>query len=803
MLRYFFILLFLISTAYGQEHIEITGSITDVNGIAVPFASIYVKGTNVSSMANDAGKFSIKLDTGLHVLQFRYVGFRESETEIRVTRPDSINIVLKPIVFELNEVIIGKRKDPSYAMMKKVIANRKYLRQTPSYSCDVYTKGIQKLIDAPRRLLGLDVKKTLKLDTIRNGIIYQSETKSRFHFDYPHVKEEMIASKIAGDREGYSFNRALDMQVNLYQNLIQWKAWGNQSFVSPVADNATSFYNFKLIGTVKEQGREIHKIKITPKHRYDPAFSGFIYLVGGSWRIYSVDLMLTKEANINFVDTLQISQQFNLVDNEYWLPSDITFKFRGRVLGFEFSGYFTGLYSNYETNPPFKSSFFDNEILHIPNDANKKDLHWWDVNRPVPLSDEEHWNYAARDSLEILQGSKAYRDSVQRVRNKFNPLKYTFNGYTYSNLKRNSSWYFYPLSKTIFYNPTESWGVDLKARYTKNYNFKRALEFEPNIRYATENKSLNINAELTYRTDTLMHESFTIRAGSDFLDLNNRGSINLFYNTLTSLFNNKNYLRQYKSNFLSLGAQRELVDGFLVTGGIEIARRYPVRNRLNDSTFADFNDQIPGSQNFFPVNNALSFETNFSYTYGQHYTRRPDGKIYETARYPTIKLTYRKGIKGVLNSAVNYDYAAVDLYQDKFKTGLIGYSSYYFSTGKFLKTGSLFFPDLKHFTGNQTAIYNPLFPNFHFLDYYSYATNDKYFEAHYEHNFAGAIFKKIPLLRRLSLEEIIGGAYLSQPLKNYKEAYIGIQRLIFRFDYGYSWIPGQPVRKAFRLFYGF
>ncbi|RZK88946.1 MAG: hypothetical protein EOO98_11430, partial [Pedobacter sp.] len=61
----------------------------------------------------------------------------------------------------------------------------------------------------------------------------------------------------------------------------------------------------------------------------------------------------------------------------------------------------------------------------------------------------------------------------------------------------------------------------------------------------------------------------------------------------------------------------------------------------------------------------MSFETNFSYTYGQHYTRRPDGKIYENARFPTIKVTYRKGIKGVLNSAVNYDYAAVDLYQDK------------------------------------------------------------------------------------------------------------------------------------------
>jgi len=803
MLRIFIIFLFTISLAYGQENFEITGSISDIKGKPVPFASIYVKGSNLSSMANDVGRFTIRLDTGTHILIFRYVGFKEGEKTIRVTRNDSIAVVLKPIIFELNEVIIGKRKDPSYAMIKKVITNRKYLRQTPSYTCDVYTKGIQKLVNAPKKLLGQDVKKTLNLDTIRNGIIYQSETKSKFHFDYPHVKEEMLASKVAGDREGYTFNRALDLQVNMYQNLIRWKAWGNQSFVSPVADNAFNYYNFKLLGSMKENGRDIHKIQISPKHKYDPAFNGFIYLVGDSWRIYSIDLMLTKEARINFVDTLRISQQFSLVDNEYWLPSDITFKFSGKVLGFQFSGYFTGLYSNYETNPPFASSFFNDEILHMPDDVNKKDPQWWEQNRPVPLSEEELWNYVAKDSLEELQRSKHYRDSVQKIQNRFNPIKFAFNGYTKSNYSNNSSWYFYPLSRMVFYNPVEGWGTDLKARYTKKYNFKRSMEFEPNFRYGHLSKSLNLNAELTYKTDTLLHESFTIKGGSDFLDLNNRGTINLFYNTLTSLFEGKNYLRQYKSNYISVSAQREVYDGLLVTGGFEMARRYPVRTRSNDSSFADFNQMVPGTQNFFPVNNAFSFETKLSYTYGQHYTRRPDGKIYEPARYPTIKLTYRKGIKGLFSSAVNYDFASVDLYQDKLKTGLIGYSSFYISTGKFLKTESLFFPDLRHFTGNQTAIYNPLFPNFHFLDYYAYATNDKYFEAHYEHNFAGSIFKSIPLIRKLNLEEIIGGAYLTQPLKHYREAYIGIQRLIFRFDYGYSWVPGQPVRKAFRLFYGF
>ncbi|RZK85076.1 MAG: alpha-mannosidase, partial [Pedobacter sp.] len=49
MLRYFLLFFLFTFQAYGQEHIEITGSINDIKGSAIPFASIYVKGTNISS----------------------------------------------------------------------------------------------------------------------------------------------------------------------------------------------------------------------------------------------------------------------------------------------------------------------------------------------------------------------------------------------------------------------------------------------------------------------------------------------------------------------------------------------------------------------------------------------------------------------------------------------------------------------------------------------------------------------------------------------------------------------------------
>ncbi|MGV3509367.1 MAG: DUF5686 and carboxypeptidase regulatory-like domain-containing protein [Sphingobacteriaceae bacterium] len=807
------ILLLLLSKVYSQGLINITGNINDTMGNPIAFTSVFVKDENFSTMANQNGEYKIALRPGKHTIIFRFVGYKQEEIEFMVKPGIKVNAVLEKESFLLKEVKISNRKgeDPANGLIRKVISKRRELRSTPSYSCDVYTKGVQKLTGAPKKILGQDVAQALNLDSNRHGILYQSETKSKFYFDYPHVKEVMEASKIAGDREGFSFNRALDLQINLYDNLLQWGPLGNQSYISPVADNAFDYYKFQLEGSSLQNGHTIYKIKISPKNRFDPVFSGHIYLVEGDWRLYSVDLMITEEARINFVDTLKISQNFIEVGESYWLPSDITFKFKGKVLGFKFAGYFTGLYSNYSINPSFPKNFFKDEVMKIPEDVNKMGNEYWVKNRPVPLTYEEEVNYHIKDTAAAKVESPEVLDSIQKARNKFKPLKFLFSGYTLHNYAKRSYWHFNSINRTVFFNTVEGWAVDLKPHYRKEFSLKRSIDIKPRLRYGFGSQTLNTNIEINYLRDTLDHESFTLNVGSDYLDLNNRGTINLFYNTLTTLFDGKNLLKLYKSNFFAFSAQREITDGLLVTGGTEISRRYPLRNGSYESIFNNaarlltsnnpLNPEV--DENLFPVNTSFSIEAKLSYTYGQRYTSRPDGKIYEDARFPTIKLNYRKGIPGVFNSAVDYDFFSADLFQDKLKTGMFGYSSYYFSAGKFLNTKSLFYPDVKHFTGNQTAIYNPLFPNFHFLDYYAYATNDKYFEAHYEHNFLGYFLRKIPLIRKLKLEEIVGGAYLVQPMNNYREVYIGLQRLIVRADFGWSWTQNGTRYKAFRLFYGF
>ena len=802
-----------VQSALAQES-YLSGAVADKSGKRVPFVSVYINGTLHNTIANELGEYKIRLPKGEYEVRFRYVGYSEQTLPVIMAGENKVlNVQLDPEYFLYAAGISSThREDLANSIVRKVMANRRvFLKESSYFSCDVYTKGVQKLIKAPQRIFGQDVSETLSLDSNKQTILYQSETVSKLYIRNDDKKETMLASKMAGDNQGFTFNRALDLQVNFYNNLIHWNSVSKNSFVSPVADNAFQFYRYDFIGSFEKDGHRIYKVKVTPKNRFDPAFNGFIYVVHGEWRLYSVDLRLLEEARIDFVDSLRVSQQFVQLKEKVWQPSDITFRFRGKVLGFEFAGNLVGVYRNYDLDPKLPENFFSDEIVKINADAEKKDLRFWEEKRPIPLTGPESLSYLVKDSLEARKQSREYLDSVQRERNKFNPVKFAISGYTLENLHNKSSWYFYPLHNSVFYNTVEGWGVNLKAQYTKQYSYKRYLDIIPNFRYGFASKTFNANAEVTYRYDTLNHASVTFKGGSDFLDLNNRGSINLFYNTLSTLFDGNNYLKLYRSHFASLRTNREIIDGLQISAGFEIARRFPVRNSSYQNIFEDARKNLTSNNplapnvemDLFPVNNAFVIEGKASYTYGQKFTTRPDGKVYEDPKYPTIQLNYRKGIKNVFGSAVDYDFVSLDVFRDKMRVGLLGYSSFYVSAGKFLNTNSIYFPDLRHFTGNQTAVYNPLFPNFHFLDYYAFSTNDKYFESHYEHNFSGLLLSKVPLIRKLKLEEIIGGAYLGQPQRNYKEVYFGFQRLVFRIDYGFSWTTGARAHQAVRIFYGF
>lgn len=788
------------------QTLSVQGRVTDANGDAVPFATVNVYPVQKTFLANEMGFFDVMLPPMQYQFTVKHVNFKSLERKVDISENFFMDAVL-----ERDTLAAANRELTADDIVLNVISRREeLLRGRENYACQVYTKGVQKLLGAPRRFLGEQVATILKVDSNRRGILYQSETVSDLYYTSQKEKKEiMLSSKVAGDRQGFSFNRAVDMDISFYDNLLHWDALGSQWFISPLADNGPRYYTYELAGSRVDRGRLIHKIRVLPRRKFDPVFSGFIYILDGDWRLYHADLSLTESARINFVDTLRIRQQFAEIESGIWKPESITIETKGKVLGFDFAGSFAAVYNDYRKHEGVPQKLFRNETLRINGDANRRSNVYWAHNRSMALTHEEWIHYQVKDSLETKAEAKRLVDSVQQLSNKFRPLRFAVAGYKWDNYHNKYSFYVSSLKNTAFYNNTEGWGVKLKTGFHKQFSLRRELEVNHNFRYGFGNKVLNSNLEMVFRYDTLRHASIVFRIGTDFLDLNSRGTLNLFYNTITTLFGGRNYMQFYRSRFTSLYTQREIADGLILSAGAEVARRSPVFNTAYAPLFLSAGRMFSSralrevDRSLFPVNNAFTVETTASYTFGQRYSLRPDGKIYETARYPTVKVRYRKGIHSVFRSAVNYDFLSADIFQDKIRLGLSGFSSFYISAGRFLNTNSLYYPDIHHFTGNQTAFYNPIFPNFHFLDYYAYATNEKFLEAHYEHNFAGLLTRKIPLLRRLKLEEIIGGAYLGQPQATYREIYFGLQRLVFRVDYGFYWPTGQKMQHTFRLFYGF
>lgn len=812
---YLIVFLNLPSLVWAQS-LSLNGRVIDTFGNPVPFASIFEQGTSNGTSANSNGEYQLRLKPGKHNIIFKAIGYSQEIRELNLSSDQTINIVLQTAVYQLSDVVVkAGAEDPAYAVIRNAIKKRKqHLAEPDQYTAEAYVKGMQKLLSAPKKFLGRDIDdlgKQIGLDSNRAGILYLSESESKISFIQPDkIREEMISSRVSGSNRAFSFNRASDMRINFYQNLLDMEGLSNRPFVSPIADQALFYYHYKLAGTSIENGELINKIEIIPRRPSDPVFRGHIYIIEDSWRIHSADLSITKDANINFVDTLTIKQEYLPVSSKVWMPALVSYEFKGGVLGFRFGGYFIALFKNYSINPGLDKRDFA-EVLKITADVNKKDTIYWQQARPVPLTGEEQTDYIRKDILARKRESKSYLDSLDKAGNKFKPLTYLIgSGYTVRNRFKKESLNFSSLLNSVFYNTVEGFGLNYQATYTRRIDSisNKVLTYSGKLRYGNSSDKLyaSFSGLVPFRTARLR-----VSLGADVLDLNDRGSVTLLGNSINSLFYERNLLKLYEEKFVNLSLSRPL--GSVQTSfTASWSNRRALNNRsdytIRDLGRRDFTSNNPFSPSvdmlLFPENQSLKIGLGVSYSFSNEYETYPSGKYYRSSKYPRLGINYSKGINGLFGSDVDYDLLTVDLSKSDIKLGMFGKSSFWIGAGKFLNSRSLYYLDYKHFRGNKTLSYVPELNSFLFLDYYVFSTPEHYSEFHYEHDFSGFFINKIPLLRKLKLTEIGGFNYLKTPaLSNYSELYAGLKFMTLRALVGASFSDGKRVDRGFRIAYSF
>ena len=781
---------------------QTTTNTTDSASLAKPFISAWIPDSSKGTVVNGQGRFYLHTKPGNYKVVFRAPGFMPMAKQVSPNDNSLASFVLPSI-----DGITASRARADTIIRQVIAGRRRYRKDILPYTGYLYSKAEQQLDDAPRVFVKNDIARQLNLNNNRRGIISLSESISRFHTrSTDYIKEQVDGAKLTSSTEAFNFNSAAELHIDLYKDYVILAGLSDHAFLSPIAYSAMAHYRYNLTGQFYDGDKLVYRIAVHPKHRDEHLFSGNIYVIDRDWLLYAADISLAKTGHIDFIDSVNIKQQFIPADSGNWVPQLTDLNFYGKLLGFKYGGYFLQVYRDLALDTvAYRSSY--KEVFHGNKEVYQRGDDFWEKERPTPLTIAEAHFYAATVAAQRHKKDLTVTDSLQNGNNRFRFFDYVVNGYTLHHYANKSSWSFPAPYNLFFYNTVEGFGIDLKIRHTQVYDNQRTLTITPDARYGFSDHLYNTNVFVNFVYNPYHQASVYGKIGSDFLDLNNAGTISPFINSLSTLLLGNNYIKLYQSRFLMGGTDGEVANGVLLNGQIEYAERRPLFNTTQtfnrDSINLTSNNPLDpyGNMQLFPPYHALTFSGSATITFDQQYKITPSGKFIMPNPYPRLRLNYRQGLP-VLGSNVNYNFVSVDVFQDHLTTGLFGYMSYFVSAGTFPNTHNLYYPDYHQFSGGQSFFFNASLGTFHFLNFYTYSTYKTYVEAHLEHNFAGYFLSRVPLLSKLNLEEIAGASYLTQgTLPNYKEVYIGLKRTVVRLDYGLAFGKFTNRIQGFRLSY--
>ncbi|MEH6536237.1 MAG: DUF5686 and carboxypeptidase regulatory-like domain-containing protein [Psychroserpens sp.] len=789
---------------------QIKGTVTDNKNQPLPFVNIYIENTFTGTTSNEEGNYELNItEPKNYTVVFQFLGYKTVKKNVGITSfPFTLDAVMTTEEISLNEVVINSEENPANKIIRAAIAKRKEnLEKISGYKADFYSRGLIRIKEAPEKFLGQEIGDLGGgLDSTRSGVIYLSETISKLEYLRPHkLKEKILASKVSGDDNGFSFNKAIDVEYDLYEKTIEL---GNQ-IISPIANNAFGYYRYKLEGVFyDDRSNLINKIKVTPRRENDPVFEGFIYIVEDQWTIYAAELDITGiQAKIPAIDKIRITQNYSFSEEgNIWAKISQNVDLKYGILGIKGDGRFTAVYSNYLFNTGLTRKDFTREIVSFAAEANKKDSTFWSVIRPVPLTVEEITDYVKKDSIQILRESKTYQDSVDTVNNKFK-LGNIIGGYTYNNSYENWSAGISSPIEAISFNTVQGWNANVGAFYRKSYDdYNRFFSINGNINYAFSEDRLRGTVSATYKFNNESRPFLTVSGGVIAQQFNSSDPISKSINTGFSLFSEQNFLKIYENSYVQASYSNELFNGFRMTSSLSYQRRKALFNTTDQAWYPqddrDYTSNNPLDETAygiapFETHNIIKLNVSARINFAQNYLSYPDGKYnIPNSKYPTLFVAYEKGLSSSVDD-YNFDQVRLRITQG-LNVADKGRFRYNLKAGKFFNADDISFVDYQHFNGNQTNFGESSYLNvFNNLPYYTASTNDSYLEMHAEHDFNGFLLGKLPLLKKLNFNLIVGAHALATPDNNpYQEYTVGLDNIgwgkfrFLRLDYVRSYQSG-------------
>lgn len=117
-------LLSLCSFAFSQDKGTVTGIVTDkeMNGEALPFANVFIKGTSIGGTTEMDGKYTLNVPTGNQTIVFSFIGYQTIEKPITVVANQSLTVNIQlganeGVTLDEVEIKASTSKDKASALL--------------------------------------------------------------------------------------------------------------------------------------------------------------------------------------------------------------------------------------------------------------------------------------------------------------------------------------------------------------------------------------------------------------------------------------------------------------------------------------------------------------------------------------------------------------------------------------------------------------------------------------------------------------------------------------------------------------
>lgn len=710
----------------------------------LPFVPVIIKGTTIGAQTDFDGNFVIKTTKMGDSLIATYVGYKRLARKINKSLSDQeINMPMVNEGLALEEVTVKAGENPAHRIIRNVIANKVINNRDKleAYEYETYNKIEFDLTRIPKEM---QEKKALKpirfvfdnVDSTFSGEkpslpFFMIENISDFYFlkDPKRKREVVRASKITGI-ENTSISQVMgDMyqNINIYDNNI---LIFNKQFASPISNDGFFYYKYYLEDSLFLGNQWCYHIRFKPKRPQELSFTGNMWVADTTWGIKRLEMAMPKDANINFVNTANVVQEFTYEDSTWMLSKDrlvIDFAPQKKAVGFY--GRKTTSYKKFVLNKPRELKFYElGDKIDITEDATTKTDEFWQQNRHDSLSVREMKIYKMIDTIQTLPIYKTWID-----------IFYIFvAGYGKVN-----NFEIGPYYNLVSYNKVE--GARLRFGGRTSRKFSRWYELGGYVAYGTLDKkwkySLGFKSFITKKPHRqLVGMSFK----SDYEILGQ--STNGFSqdNIFASFFRTSPLTNLTRVDNTQAWYEREwfpgLITRFTLAGSLYTpigAAKYQYYNK--DGVLTD-KENLRNTE----------ARVNIRFAYKEKFVSGDFERVSLGTRYPVIQLNYAKSLQNAFGGEYDYQKLAVNLTDRIRITPILGYTDYMIQGGKIW--GQVAYPLLELHGGNETYVYD--YMAYNMMRYYEFGS-DQYVAAAIIHHFEGLLFNKVPLLKKLKWREVV------------------------------------------------